>query len=229
MGGGGATRARGCAMGVAGASSQPTSVQPRPDESNAATARPSRRSVQLLRAAELHRRVRGTPCGLGRPSRYPPGARVLDLPGLEQASIVSSTVRRTVVSNELSAPPPLIARATAAMDTLSRESPSGSEYDRRRADRPDARSAGITPSGGESATARLGQAAVRAQKHLVRYSMSPRLRCGLSGAWARATVAELPGRTATLAVRRRPVSPDDPSVAPKAQPRDCRTRSTAGG
>ena len=49
----------------------------------------------------------------------PAGRAVLDLPGLEQASIVSSTVRRTVVSNELSAPPPLIASATAAMDTLS--------------------------------------------------------------------------------------------------------------
>ena len=38
---------------------------------------------------------------------------------LRIASIVSSTVRRTVVSSELSAPPPLIAIATAAMDTLS--------------------------------------------------------------------------------------------------------------
>lgn len=37
-----------------------------------------------------------------------------------RASIVSSTVKRTVVSNELSAPPPLIATATAAdLDTLS--------------------------------------------------------------------------------------------------------------
>jgi hypothetical protein len=36
-----------------------------------------------------------------------------------RASTVSSTVRSTVVSNELRAPPPLIARATAAIDTLS--------------------------------------------------------------------------------------------------------------
>jgi hypothetical protein len=35
------------------------------------------------------------------------------------AAMASSTVRRTVVSNELSAPPPLMAIATAAMDTLS--------------------------------------------------------------------------------------------------------------
>jgi hypothetical protein len=38
---------------------------------------------------------------------------------LRGASVVSSTVRRTVVSSELSAPPPLIASATAAIDTLS--------------------------------------------------------------------------------------------------------------
>jgi hypothetical protein len=38
---------------------------------------------------------------------------------LRRASIVSSTVRRTVVSSELSAPPLPIASATAAIDTLS--------------------------------------------------------------------------------------------------------------
>jgi len=37
-------------MGIAGASSQPTSVQPRPDESNAATARPSRRRRSAAQA-----------------------------------------------------------------------------------------------------------------------------------------------------------------------------------
>ena len=38
---------------------------------------------------------------------------------LRRASSVSSTLIRTVVSKELRAPPPLIARATAAMETLS--------------------------------------------------------------------------------------------------------------
>jgi hypothetical protein len=51
-------------------------------------------------------------------SRYAPGARYRTCSALRRASIVSSTVRRTVVSNELSAPP-LIASATAAIDTLS--------------------------------------------------------------------------------------------------------------
>ena len=96
-----------------------TSVQPRPDESNAATARPSRRS----RSAAQGRRTASARTGDAvRPwpsEPLPAGRAVLDLPGLAQASIVSSTVRRTVVSNELSAPPPLIASATAAMDTLS--------------------------------------------------------------------------------------------------------------
>src|SRR5215216_2311945 len=50
---------------------------------------------------------------------YAPGARYWTCSALRRASIVSSTVRRTVVSNELSAPPPPIASATAAMDTLS--------------------------------------------------------------------------------------------------------------
>ena len=39
------------------------------------------------------------------------GRSVLDLPALRRASIVSSTLEGTVVSNELSAPPPLIADA----------------------------------------------------------------------------------------------------------------------
>ena len=53
------------------------------------------------------------------PSRYAPGARYRTCFALRRASIVSSTVRRTVVSIEVSAPPLLIASATAAMDTLS--------------------------------------------------------------------------------------------------------------
>src|SRR6266511_5254093 len=57
--------------------------------------------------------------GQGRESRYAPGAWYWTCSALRSASIVSSTVSRTVVSNELSAPPPLIASATAAMDTLS--------------------------------------------------------------------------------------------------------------
>src|SRR5438067_9275221 len=52
-------------------------------------------------------------------SHYAPGAWYLTCSALRSASIVSSTVRRTVVSNELSAPPALIASATAAIDTLS--------------------------------------------------------------------------------------------------------------
>src|SRR5947209_10278160 len=55
----------------------------------------------------------------GRPSRYAPCAWYWTCSALRRASIVSSTVRRTVVSSELSAPPPLIASATAAIDTLS--------------------------------------------------------------------------------------------------------------
>src|SRR5205807_6699048 len=51
--------------------------------------------------------------------RYAPGGRYLTCPALRRASMVSSTVRRTVVSNELSAPPAPIASATAAIDTLS--------------------------------------------------------------------------------------------------------------
>lgn len=51
--------------------------------------------------------------------RYAPGARYRTCPALRRASMVSSMVRRTVVSNELSAPPPLIDKATAAMETLS--------------------------------------------------------------------------------------------------------------
>ncbi len=47
------------------------------------------------------------------------GGRYLICSAFRNASSVSSTVRSTVVSNELSAPPPLIASATAAMDTLS--------------------------------------------------------------------------------------------------------------
>jgi NAD-dependent epimerase/dehydratase family protein len=52
-------------------------------------------------------------------SRYAPGARYWISSALRRASIVSPTVRRTVVSNELSARPPVIASATAAMETLS--------------------------------------------------------------------------------------------------------------
>ena len=48
-----------------------------------------------------------------------PGAWYRTCSALRRASSVSSTVRRTVVSSELSAPPPLIASATAAIDTLS--------------------------------------------------------------------------------------------------------------
>ncbi|MFE4576218.1 MFS transporter [Streptomyces chartreusis] len=51
--------------------------------------------------------------------RYAPGARYWTCPALRRASMVSSMVRSTVVSNELSEPPPLIATATAAMETLS--------------------------------------------------------------------------------------------------------------
>src|SRR5205814_1998823 len=51
--------------------------------------------------------------------RYALGGRYWTCSALRSASIVSSTVRRTVVSNELSARPPLIASATAAIDTLS--------------------------------------------------------------------------------------------------------------
>src|SRR5205807_2814049 len=54
-----------------------------------------------------------------RASRYAPGAWYWTCSALRRASIVSSTVRRTVVSSELSAPPPLIASAAAAIDTLS--------------------------------------------------------------------------------------------------------------
>src|SRR5918999_1304371 len=56
---------------------------------------------------------------LGAAVGHAPGARYWTCSALRRASIVSSTVRRTVVSNELSAPPPLIASATAANDTLS--------------------------------------------------------------------------------------------------------------
>src|SRR5205807_143863 len=65
---------------------------------------------------------RANPAGDTRPrhaSRYAPGAWYLTCSALRSASIVSSTVRRTAVSNELSAPPALIASATAAIDTLS--------------------------------------------------------------------------------------------------------------
>jgi hypothetical protein len=55
----------------------------------------------------------------GRASGRAPGARYPTCSALSKASIVLSTIRRTVVSNELSAPPPVIASATAAMDTLS--------------------------------------------------------------------------------------------------------------
>src|SRR5438132_1536323 len=51
--------------------------------------------------------------------RYAPGGRYWTCSTLRSASIVSSTVRRTIVSNELSAPPLLIASATAAIETLS--------------------------------------------------------------------------------------------------------------
>src|SRR5207253_6588592 len=53
------------------------------------------------------------------PSCYAPGTRYPTCSAVRRASIVSSTVKRTVVSSELSAPPPLIASATAAIDTLS--------------------------------------------------------------------------------------------------------------
>jgi hypothetical protein len=51
--------------------------------------------------------------------RYAPGARYPTCLACRSASIVSSTVSSTVVSSELSAPPPVIASATAAIDTLS--------------------------------------------------------------------------------------------------------------
>jgi hypothetical protein len=70
----------------------------------------------VKRPANRHMRPNTGP---GRASLYAPGARYWTCLALRRASIVSSTVRRTVVSNELSAPPPLIASATAAMDTLS--------------------------------------------------------------------------------------------------------------
>src|SRR5829696_321187 len=50
---------------------------------------------------------------------YAPGSRYWTSAAWRNASIVSSTVRRTVVSIELSPPPPPIASATAAIDTLS--------------------------------------------------------------------------------------------------------------
>ncbi len=52
-------------------------------------------------------------------TRYAPGARYWTCSALRRASIVSSTVIRTVVSIELSAPPPPIASATAAIEMLS--------------------------------------------------------------------------------------------------------------
>src|SRR5918996_1790466 len=56
---------------------------------------------------------------LGAAVCHAPGARYWTCSAWRRASIVSSTVRSTVVSKELSAPPPLIANATAAIDTLS--------------------------------------------------------------------------------------------------------------
>ena len=54
-----------------------------------------------------------------RPTRSAAGRSVLDLPGLAQSLHRVLDGQRTVVSIELSAPPPPIASATAAMDTLS--------------------------------------------------------------------------------------------------------------
>src|SRR5207244_12644257 len=66
-----------------------------------------------------HDEMKGAAAPAAPASCYAPGARYWTCSALRRASIVSSTVRRTVVSNELRAPPPLIAIATAAMDTLS--------------------------------------------------------------------------------------------------------------
>jgi len=84
----------------------------------------------LLVAGRLLRRLSG---GLGEcagmsPERcwirqrscgYAAGGRYWTCSAFLNASIVSSTLRRTVVSIELRAPPPLMASATAAIDTLS--------------------------------------------------------------------------------------------------------------
>jgi hypothetical protein len=68
--------------------------------------------ARAARGLARRERARGASC-------YAPGARYWTCWAWRSASIVSSTVRRTVVSSELSAPPPVIASATAAMDTLS--------------------------------------------------------------------------------------------------------------
>ena len=60
----------------------------------------------------------GTVGRAGFPS-YVPGGRYRTCCARPMASIVSSTLNRTVVSTGLSAPPEASARATAAMDTLS--------------------------------------------------------------------------------------------------------------
>src|SRR5205807_4749069 len=96
------------------------------------TDRPTDRPSVSFRRAEILGASRSVECadraararscatrGRGRGSRYSPGGRYWTSWALRSASIVSSTVRRTVVSSELSAPPPVIASATAAMDTLS--------------------------------------------------------------------------------------------------------------
>ena len=56
---------------------------------------------------------------LSRQLGYPPGFRYWISSAFRRASSVSSTLMRTVVSSLLSAPPPAIASATAAMETLS--------------------------------------------------------------------------------------------------------------
>jgi hypothetical protein len=75
--------------------------------------------VRLIKGLMTRTLFKRRDMGPGRASPYAPGLRYWTCSALRRASIVSSTLRRTVVSNELSAPPPLIASATVAMDTLS--------------------------------------------------------------------------------------------------------------
>ena len=70
-------------------------------------------------AAATRRHDRAAPDGTRRAALRLPGGRYLTCSTLPRASSVSSTVRSTAVSNELIAPPLLIASATAAIDTLS--------------------------------------------------------------------------------------------------------------
>src|SRR3990170_1469407 len=89
-------------------------------------------SIELLGAGKDHEGVvmrLTVECGEGshesprpgryRPLRYAPGGRYCTWLALVRAAMVSSTVRRTVVSRDLSAPPAPMARETAAIETLS--------------------------------------------------------------------------------------------------------------